>query len=754
MIKLLLRTVFPLLTFALIAGVVNAQTIRFDIPAQPLETALAAFGEQSGLQVSADAALTASQKAKSVQGEFTPADALQALLEGTGLSYRFLRDNTVMLVEEPNQSSEITLGTIIVTGERVERSLLDTKTSVRVIREDELQRASPTSVYDLANRVSNVTPVSGDFLPPIRGVNSDGPLGIAGNDLNGTSPRLNIIVDGVSRPISYPNNSFQSVFDAEQVEILRGPQTALQGANAIAGAFVINTKNPVFDREGNLSFILEDDDFSDPTKRAGLMYNDVLVKDELAYRMVLEYTDGQVPIADNSLLGFGDPQKDEDLASGRLKLLWEPAGTPALSALFSVEYQDGRDPAFDSSVVNKARQGGSQRVLDTRSAGAAADIRYQLRGGELRSITSYFSDRYESNPDSTEVSVNFDSVKDERFTQDLTYTFENAGAISSGLVGLTYRYQENDQRYGNLLDRHRDGERNTAAAFANLNFELSARWELTAGGRLHYETYEEVTNNSFSGSPVVVLNYDETYTEFLPTLGLTYMISDAHRVFVSGRQGFNSGGSGINLFTGVPFTFDPEYVNTYEVGYRGELADGDLILTITAFYNDYDGYHTYVFGPGGPVDYSIVNLDGNTYGIEFEGRARLSDELEASFGLGLLETEIDESGEAFDGNGFGDDPDVTLNVGVVWEARPGLTFDAQAAYIGEYFADFNENPGTESGEYWNLDLGISFEWDSLRVRGFVRNVFDEVQYVNLANAAGAGTVLDPRTIGMNLSYAF
>ena len=114
---------------------------------------------------------------------------------------------------------------------------------------------------------------------------------------------------------------------------------------------------------------------------------------------------------------------------------------------------------------------------------------------------------------------------------------------------------------------------------------------------------------------------------------------------------------------------------------------------------------------------------------------------------------MDAPGETYDGNGFGDDPELTFNAGFAWQALPGLTLDAQAVYVSEYFSDFNENDGTEAGDYWNVDLGVSYQEENFLVRGYVRNAFDDLQYATRGSDDG-GNVLAPRTFGVTAKVTF
>ena len=73
-------------------------TLRFDLPAQPLDVALVAFGEVTGYSVLVSSQLAAGRTASPVRGDYTPAEALQRLLAGTQLGARFSGSNAFTLL--------------------------------------------------------------------------------------------------------------------------------------------------------------------------------------------------------------------------------------------------------------------------------------------------------------------------------------------------------------------------------------------------------------------------------------------------------------------------------------------------------------------------------------------------------------------------------------------------------------------------------------------------------------------------------
>lgn len=83
------------------------QSLAFDVPAQPLVSALEIYGAISGFQVVYDAGLAKGRQSSDLKGAFTPEIALRRLLAGTGLSPRYMAADGVVLVPDPVISTEV-----------------------------------------------------------------------------------------------------------------------------------------------------------------------------------------------------------------------------------------------------------------------------------------------------------------------------------------------------------------------------------------------------------------------------------------------------------------------------------------------------------------------------------------------------------------------------------------------------------------------------------------------------------------------
>ena len=138
---------------------------------------------------------------------------------------------------------------IVVTGERVRRSLKDTASSVSVITRREIEAGSASDVDDVLALVPNVQLGHGSQGPTIRGQDTTGALHDLPAFLGGNRPRTTLVLDG--RRDTYNEFVFGTapVWDVDRIEVFRTPQTTTQGQNSIAGAIFVTTSDPTFTPE-------------------------------------------------------------------------------------------------------------------------------------------------------------------------------------------------------------------------------------------------------------------------------------------------------------------------------------------------------------------------------------------------------------------------------------------------------------------------------------------------------------------------
>lgn len=294
----------------------QAEQVRtFDIPAQQLSDALAAFGQQADLQVAVDSALVSGRESPGVQGSYTPRQALERLLAGTDLAYRFPEAATVTLsrAADPGNPGPVRLAPVDVTGTlvgtRVGETAAESSASVDLYDENDLEERPDTrEVRDLYEKSPNVVDFGESNLgPAIRGVDSTGPAEGGLGFISGLRPRATLSVDGRPRSSGEYIGGATGLWDVEQVEVYRGPQTTLQGRNSIAGAFVVETRDPTFFWEG----AARDSAGTENRNRQSAMISGPLVEDTLAVRLTADRFDGE------SFVDYTGPQEVDDVEEDR-----------------------------------------------------------------------------------------------------------------------------------------------------------------------------------------------------------------------------------------------------------------------------------------------------------------------------------------------------------------------------------------------------------------------------------------------------
>jgi iron complex outermembrane receptor protein len=214
------------------------------------------------------------------------------------------------------QPSEAVLQEVVVTARKREEALLDAPVTVDAFTQQTIQSAGIEAPRDFVALVPNMTMVEvqnvGNSFITIRGI----------SQARNSEPSVAVLVDGVLEPNPYEFD--QELNDVTSIQVLKGPQGALYGRNAIGGAIIINTAEPSDHFEGaakagvgNGTSEKAQVSLGGPIDSAGT----------LRYRASVNFynTDGYL---ENTYLNQkADPYRDY---SGRLRLLWKP--TDQLSA--------------------------------------------------------------------------------------------------------------------------------------------------------------------------------------------------------------------------------------------------------------------------------------------------------------------------------------------------------------------------------------------------------------------------------------
>ncbi|MEM9840974.1 MAG: TonB-dependent receptor [Pseudomonadota bacterium] len=220
----------------------GTEAVVFAIPPQPLASALTALSEQTGLSFAYDSDALAGISSPGADGLLTPQDALNALLAGTAVSYRFLSDDTIALAlteAVPGQVSPaggqvIRLDPITVTGARFATPVSELPSSNTILERDDLQ-AQPSFQRDAVGGLANVTP----------GFNFTSPLG-SDAKLRGREVSFRINNIEINQRFRPAGNAIFDLPSAAfgRVEVVRGADATF-GFGASGGAVNFRTPEPI-----------------------------------------------------------------------------------------------------------------------------------------------------------------------------------------------------------------------------------------------------------------------------------------------------------------------------------------------------------------------------------------------------------------------------------------------------------------------------------------------------------------------------
>jgi iron complex outermembrane receptor protein len=106
----------------------------------------------------------------------------------------------------------------------------------------------------------------------------------------------------------------------------------------------------------------------------------------------------------------------------------------------------------------------------------------------------------------------------------------------------------------------------------------------------------------------------EEWSEPTGKIGVDFNVSEDSLLYGSFSRGFKSGGYNVGLCGN---TYDPEFVNAYEIGFKSTWLDNTVRLNVAAFYNDYTDYQARQFINNASIIRNAA--DAETYGVELEG---------------------------------------------------------------------------------------------------------------------------------------
>jgi iron complex outermembrane receptor protein len=382
------------------------------------------------------------------------------------------------------------------------------------------------------------------------------------------------------------------------------------------------------------------------------------------------------------------------------------------------------------------------------------------------------------------------------------------------------------------IDRRLDVEKETLAFYTDMNFDLSENWGLNAGLRYtedentrDYLNYSRINGGpltlppALTGAPVPIVTDPRTEGTYLPgnltgidaplvppnvgfpvwthgplttdsvaeisvterevtgTIALNYIVNEDIMVYGRYSHGYRSGafnGGLVYLDEGDGAYADPEFVDSYELGMKGEFVDGTVRVNAAAFYYDYTDQQ-FVNQVG--ISAILENAGGvDIYGLELETLWMATDALTIQAGLGLIDAEYNEltlTGNDLKGNEPVSAPEVNFNSAADYEMGFSSDWVARLHLDGnfvddQWFSAYNGGTYT-TGDYsdigqeaywiWNARVTASDSAERFAVSVWASNLADEeydAYAINLQGGFGFNYFMEgaPRTYGIDFTYRF
>jgi len=735
-----------------------------------------------------------------------------------------------VLAAEGAREQPAGLEEIVVTARKREENVQDTPVSMVAVSSEALAERSMSSFKDLTSIAPNFE-LNGGIA---NGGGSAAQLFIRGVGQDDyafpNDPGVGLYIDGVY--IARSAGSDFNLIDLDRVEVLRGPQGTLYGRNTIGGAVKIITKKPDgtfggaasvtvgsynrIDLDGMLQFPITDTLSGKlvigSRDRDGLgknLHGDELGEtNQMTARAALRFK----PSDTLEIMWLGDYLHQRQAgpagsmvyfqANGATEGLINPVVAPGVAAELGLQPPyDTFGPGWVKTVDDCGHcvynSGGNIETRDWADIwGTSVTVDWALSDAvDFKSITAYRNNSIDIRRVSDHTPFNIVQVNNPEDTSQFTQEFQFVGRSFNDKLdwvsGLFYQEEKGESiLFAPLVPGtyeligldltafiNTEYKGSSYAVFGEGTWHFTDKFGMTLGGRFTRDEKKYTYAMSRPDSGTILLpptTQKNSWSEFLPKLGFEYRQTDDILWYSNLARGYKSGGYNARDLSGnPPQPYDPEFINSFELGVKTSWADRRLIANAAIFYNDYKDIQllTVTDLGGGNVQTNITNAaKARIIGGELELTALPIPELQLSVNMGTIDSKYKEVGAAAQANGINIDsilanaPKFGLNASATYTlglaSGSNLAFRLDAAHRTSQFRDAKNNPPLQAEAYTLLNARISWKGmdDKLEVAVFGTNLTDELYITNGVEVLGLGYeeayYNRPREWGASINYKF
>ena len=684
----------------------------------------------------------------------------------------------VLLVSSSIYAEEIE--EIIIKADWREAPITDGDTSTFVLSDNEIKTQPIKHFENLSYLVPNLNFAASDSRAryfQIRGI------GERSGYLGTPNSSVGFLIDDVDYS---GQGGIATLFDVDQVEVIRGPQASRIGANALAGLIYIKTKEPTEEFEASSEINLG----SYNTQSAGIALGGPVTKNkDVKFRFVVrqDQSDG---FRKNLFLNKSDTSSKDELTL-RLKIDFELSETSNSKLLLSSVDMD--DPADIWTIDNSLNTLSDRPGMDSQKTDTLGYKYFKkFDQFELQSFTSttdtFVVFSYDADWGNSESHAPYtydyfsETLRDRQsFNQEFRLVSNSNNLPFSWVLGTTFlsldetNDRQDDGIYGDPSDpfgpyesltiSSSDYSSNNLSFFGNIDYELAKDLVISLGVRAEeWKAKYSDTNNE---------NFNLSNDMFGGKVSVSYLMENIGNAYLSYAKGYKQGGFnvGLGLLGQVDpneLEYDPEYLTNYELGINSKISDfTDLSFNI--FYSQREDQQVLISTQVDPNDpntfvYLTQNAaEGLNYGFEGSIDTQLNDALSLFLNMGYLETEIKNwaSRPDIEGREQAHAPKYSFSAGAEYYFQENTSFEIN--FIGKSGFYYSDSHNNKSDSYVLTNAALRHSVDNWVIDLWVQNLFDEYYSTRgffFGNEAPdfIDTLYrrhgDPRHFGLSVRYDF
>lgn len=704
-----------------------------------------------------------------------------------------------LLAQEQQASGSMELEEVIVTASKREELESKLPIAISVISARSLEDRSVVMMEDALNNVPNMTVeanVSSNPNISIRGVSS------STNNI-GIEAGVGMQVDGIV--LGRPSYFDTALIDVQRIEVLRGPQGTLYGKNTTGGLINVVTGRPSQELEAEADLTFGDYDLK---QMRGYMSGGIT--DTVSARAAFTVLEREGWAEDRN--PANPDLQSADFAGARGQLLFEPNDDLDIllsgfvskdkgiqnfqdvigGALAPVDGNDG----YDRSIYNNEK---NHFVRDI--SGLSMTVDWNVSSYTLSSITGLLENEWSNFNDQDytmlDILATGSDQEQDQFTQEFRIA-SNSDSTFSWIAGLFYFNQDNSgvnratlgettppligapyfPGYEEAATTTSAIETESIAGFVSGTWQFTNAWSLTAGVRYTKEDksmdYEQTLElwEVAPGFPLGIITAfaapvaptHQKLSDSKPSgdIALSFTPNDDLNVYGRIANGFKAGGfDSTTSATSDPgdLRFDPETINSFEIGVKSFLAERRVRLNAAVFYLDWEDKQEQFFNGANFITSNAASA--SNMGVEVEIEAFLTPELIVSGGLGHQDGEYDDfndptTGVDNSGNALPNAPDWTGFLALDYtHVLPGgweMAMRAEARYNDKSYGDSVNDERWATEAYTNIDgrLGITSPSGKFGISLWGKNLTEEDYFLGGFEFFGTAyaAINAPRTYGI------